>query len=75
MEIKFKNKTAYGAAYTAFSGNNCMFNYYKDDLVMRFFYELPFKDALQMLKNYVADSEYVITETTNRLDPLLNGYA
>jgi hypothetical protein len=69
MEIQFKNKSAFDVASTYFSGNDYKFTSYVDELAMRFFYPIPFSDALSALteKSINLGVDYSIHETVNNL--------
>lgn len=77
MEIRFKQKEHYNTAYTYLHGNNYKFNAYPEEKAIRFFFELPFLNALSGILEHglVRDVEYTVHETENRLPPLVNAYS
>lgn len=77
MEIRFKTKEHYDTAYTYLHGNNYMFNKYVDELAIRFFHYLPFRNALEGILEHglTEDVEYTVHETENSLPALGNAWS
>lgn len=72
MQIKFLNDEAFKTGYTLLHGHNFIFDTYKSESTMKFFYLEMLEKAKSMLvsRNLQEGSDYNIIES-NRMDALV----
>jgi len=72
MQIKFLNDQAFKTGYTLLHGHNFIFDTYKSESTMKFFYLEMLEKAKSMLvsRNLQEGSDYNIIES-NRMDALV----
>ena len=72
MQIKFLNDQAFKTGYTLLHGHNFIFDTYKSESTMKFFYLEMLEKAVSMLvsRNLQQGADYNIIES-NRMDALV----